>query len=361
MVEAVKVKSAGFKSGDLILLTGASGFVAGHVLNSLLDSGYRVRCTVRSKAKFDEILRARGNKDVDRLEYVIVQDIAQDGAFDEAVKGVAGVIHTASPFLFTIQDNKTELLDPAINGTVGILKSITKNNPGVRRVVITSSFAAMTDITKGARPGYTYSEPDWNPITYDYAITASAAEAYRASKTFAERAAFKYVNDPAANTTNFTVTTLCPPYVYGPIVHPVSSIKHLNTSSALIYDMINKTQETAQENFFGGFVDARDLGVAHVRALEREGREGEEEDRYLCAAGTFTGRQICDIIRRNFPELVAAGRVPRDGEEAEMEHYEYDSGKIKRELGVKFRGLEECVVDVVKDLLKLEEREKGRD
>ncbi|KAL7265894.1 methylglyoxal reductase (NADPH-dependent) gre2, partial [Rhizina undulata] len=198
-------------------------------------------------------------------------------------------------------------------------------------------------------------------VTYDYALTASSPEAYCASKTFAERAAFEYVHDPAANTTNFTVTTICPPLVYGPLVQPVSSIKHLNTSSASLYQMINKTQETVPPQAIWGFVDARDLGVAHVRALEREGREGEAEDRYLCAGGSFTNREVCDIIRRNFPELVAAGRVPRDGGEEEVEHYEYDSGKIKRELGVKFRGLEECVVDVVKDLLKLEEREKGRD
>ena len=98
----------------------------------------------------------------DKLSYVIVEDIAKEGAFDASLDGHDHevILHTASPFHFNVQDTKKDLLDPAINGTVGILKAVKKSAPSVKRVVILSSFAAIIDANKGARPGHTYSERD---------------------------------------------------------------------------------------------------------------------------------------------------------------------------------------------------------
>ena len=109
---------------------------------------------------------------------------------------------------------RQDLLDPAIIGTTGILKSIKKSAPSVKRVVITSSFAAIINPSKGNWPGHEYSEEDFNPMTQQDALENPAA-GYRASKTFAEKAAWDFVENEKPN---FTVSTINPPLVFGPIV-----------------------------------------------------------------------------------------------------------------------------------------------
>jgi len=129
-----------------VLLTGGSGFIAAHVLDILLQHGHSVVTTVRSQDKADKIRQAHSNYGADKLDFAIVEDIAQQGAFDKAIVSdppFEAVIHTASPFHFNVTDVQTQMLDPAIMGTKGILQSIQKSAPSVKRVVITSSFASI--------------------------------------------------------------------------------------------------------------------------------------------------------------------------------------------------------------------------
>ena len=129
--------------------------------------------TVRSQDKAEKIKEAHPNVPKSRLDFAIVEDIAQEHAFDHAVKSdppFEAVIHTASPFHFNVTDVQKQLLDPAIIGTTGILRSIKAYAPAVKRVVITSSFAAILDPAQGLRPGYVYSEKDWNSITQEEAV-----------------------------------------------------------------------------------------------------------------------------------------------------------------------------------------------
>jgi nucleoside-diphosphate-sugar epimerase len=125
------------------------------------------------------------------------------------------VIHTASPFHFNVTDTKKDLLDPAIIGTTGILKAIKKNAPRVKHVVITSSFASILNAAKGnSWTEHTYSEKDWNPITEEEALQ-NPSNGYRASKTFAEKAAWEFVEKEKPN---FTLSTMCPPLVIGKLI-----------------------------------------------------------------------------------------------------------------------------------------------
>ncbi|KAL8866990.1 MAG: hypothetical protein Q9198_008685 [Flavoplaca austrocitrina] len=120
-----------------VLLTGGSGFIAVHVLEALLAQGHSVVTTVRSETKAQMLRDTFPNYGKDKLDFTIVPDIAEEGAFDEAVKSdppFEWVIHTASPFHFNITDTKKDLLDPAIIGTTGILKAIKKSAPSVKRV-----------------------------------------------------------------------------------------------------------------------------------------------------------------------------------------------------------------------------------
>ena len=239
------------KASQLILLTGASGFVAAHVLNSLLQHGYSIRGTVRSEATAEKVRKTHShllNGDNSRLTFAIVPDVAKSGAFDKAVKDVDGVIHTASPFVMQVENNERDLLDPAIKGTTEILKAVQKYAPQVKRIVITSSFAAIVDPTQGARPGYTYSEKDWNPVTYEQAKGGDGGTAYCASKKFAEKAAWDFVE---MEKPNFDVATICPPMIYGPLDHD-ASLDHLNTSSSDIYRFMNGSQKEVGPTAFPG-------------------------------------------------------------------------------------------------------------
>ena len=238
-----------------ILITGASGFLAAHILNEFLDHGYSIRGTVRSEETAEKV-RKTHKKYGDKLSFAIVKDVAAPGSFDEAVKGVAGVIHTASPFQTQVEDNERDLLIPAIHGTTEVLQAVYKHNANVKRVVITSSFASCFDASKGLWPEKTYTEKDWNPIKYDEAKDAEGGMAYMASKTLAEKAAFDFVKE---NKPNFNISTILPPMIYGPNAHAVTNLDHLNTSSADIYRLINGSEKEVPPTNFFAWVDGKIL------------------------------------------------------------------------------------------------------
>lgn len=142
---------------------------------------HTVVTTVRSKTKGDQILASYKDVPEERLSYVVVSDIAAQGAFDEAVQSNPPfdcVIHTASPFHDNFEDPVKDLLNPAIKGTTGILKAVKEYAPQVKRVVLTSSFAAIVNT---ASPPQVYSEASWNPITWNEAASDRSL-AYRGSK-----------------------------------------------------------------------------------------------------------------------------------------------------------------------------------
>ena len=275
-------------------------------------------------------------------------DIAQEGAFDEAVKipDLAAVIHTASPFHFNVTDTKKDLLDPAIIGTTGVLKAIKKNAPSVKKVVITSSFAAIVDGGKGHAVGHTYSEKDWNPVTLEQALL-NPANGYRASKTFAEKAAWEFVEKEKPN---FTLAVMNPPLVLGPIVHYLNSLDALNTSNERIRNLITgKFKQEIPDTGVYIWIDVRDLALAHVKAIELDEAAGK---RFFITAGYFSNRELADIIRKNFPEYEKElpGKDVKGGDYPEGGIYKFDNSRTTGVLGIKFRGLEESVVDTVKSL-----------
>ena len=173
-----------------VLLTGANGFVGSHILDQLLSKGHSVRSIVRSQPKADQVLSDFPNHG-SNLDFGIVPDITTAGAFDNVVQSTPPfdiVIHTASPFLYKVISNNREFIDPAIKGTVEILKSIKEYAPGVKRVVLTSSAAAVVDFASDAftSPQKVYTESDWNPVTLEQALAGKPNTGYQASKKFAE-------------------------------------------------------------------------------------------------------------------------------------------------------------------------------
>lgn len=140
--------------------------------------------------------------------------------------------------------------------------------------------------------------------------------------------------------------------VYGPAAHSVDSLDSLNTSSADIYRLIDASEKTVPETSFYAFVDVRDVGEAHARAYETPEAAGQ---RYFVTGGNYTYRQICDIIRHDFPSKRLL--TPEGEPGAPMpSFYKVDNSKARRELGMKFRDLRKCIDDMVAEFIQIEKR-----
>jgi nucleoside-diphosphate-sugar epimerase len=173
-------------AAPVILVTGASGFLAAHVIDSILKlTDFQIRGTLRNLAKSASILERMSTRDSKRIEFVQVKSLETDSLV-EALKGVSFVAHVASPFQVNVKDVESDLLKPAVDGTLNLLRQAAKED-SVKRIAITSSFAAVLDPFKGAaiRPGYVYTEEDWNPATWKQAVDYGGAGsfAYTASKS----------------------------------------------------------------------------------------------------------------------------------------------------------------------------------
>lgn len=337
---------------QIVLVSGASGFVATHIVDAFLSAGYSVRGTVRSEETADKVRRTFPQHEA-KLSFTIVSDIGKPNAFDDAVKGVDGVIHTASPAQFQVEDNERDLLHPAINGTMNILNSIQKNAPGVKRVVITSSFASMVDLSKGDWPCHIYNEADWNPMTYEEAAKKNTpgTAAYCAAKSLAERAAWSFVEH---ETPRFDVATICPPMVYGPNKNATANLEKLNFSSQDIYQLMSpmsKPSDPVPENSFWCWVDVRDVAQAHLRAFELP-EAGNQ--RFFVCKGNYSFQQIADILREHVPEVRDRVPIGKPGGGSLAEIYKTNASRSEEVLGIKYHELQQTVVDAAMSLLDLE-------
>ncbi|KAJ7490816.1 D-lactaldehyde dehydrogenase [Mycena latifolia] len=321
-----------------VLVSGANGFVAIWVVRTLLEQGFSVRGAVRSVDKgkhLSELFSSYG----DKFELTIVPDITKEGAFDEAVKGVDAIEHTASPFHFNA-DDPAELFEPAIKGTVGILESALKYGKSVKRVVVTSSTVAVMNLSTEPQ---VLDELSWN----DDAVRdveekgrASAARVkYGASKTLAERAAWDFVKQHRSEI-GWDLSVMNPPLVVGPVIHAVLSPEALNTSSIWMYNTFTKPKGPTLPSM--SWVDVRDLALAHVRALQTEEAGGE---RFLISAGEFAWQDWLDAAP---PSSKYEKGTPGAGKDA-VYLIRYDASKGIRILGMKYRSMAETTADVIAD------------
>jgi nucleoside-diphosphate-sugar epimerase len=350
-----------FTMPETILVTGATSFIAGHIIKLLLEKDYNIRGTVRSQEKEALVLETIPENLRHRLSFVHVADIAVD-SFDEAVQGVHGIIHVASQFHFKVTNPEKDLLLPAINGTESVLKAAHKYNTThndetnrIKRIVITSSFAAVVDGDKGLRPGYVYTEKDWSPLTYEEAATTTdnPAKVYRASKTLAEKAAWDFIEKQQPK---FTIATICEPMVFGPRADNLKSLKDLNTSNAGIWTLVTSGSDaTIPASRMPWEIDVRDVAFAHVAALEHQTKTNE---RYVIAAQSYSNQEIIDIVHAStkIPSNIK-DNAPRGIPGQRMEdHYQIDSTKAQKELGVNYIPLKTSIEDLILQLVDVQNR-----
>jgi len=336
-------------SSQTVLVTGANGFISAHIIQQLLEKGYHVRGTMRSESSAGA-LRKTFSAYSSQLSIAVVPDITKVEAYESAFEGdipVTGILHTASPFVLNVENNKRDLLEPAIEGAVGVLQAAARYGKGkVRRVVSTSSFASIVDIPKGQRPGYTYSEKDWNPMTYDEAAEEpNGTVAYCASKALAEKAQWKWIEE---NKPSFTLATICPPWVFGPHIPALTSTKKLNESSHLLFNIIGSSK--IPDFDFGGFADVRVVAAAHIAAFEQDAGAGQ---RFLVGSH-FNYQSAVNAARQTVPELQS--RLPVGDPKANPveEIYTVDGSKASSVLGVKYISLENSMKDSFAELFEAE-------
>ncbi|KAF8209093.1 hypothetical protein K438DRAFT_2012400 [Mycena galopus ATCC 62051] len=325
-----------------VLVSGANGFIATWVVRALLEEGYSVRGTVRSAEKcafLHETFASYG----DKFELIVVPNITQEGAFDEVVKGVDAIEHTASPFHLQADDPE-ELIRPAIEGTVGILKSALKHGTTVKRVVVTSSCAAI--FQQDPEPK-TLSELHWNEQAprevAEKGRATPAVTKYRASKTLAERAAWEFVEKHKTEI-GWDLVVINPPFVYGPTINDTPTPEALGTSARQFYTMLTATEPPSPEvrNSGSCWVDVRDVGRAHVLALLSAQAGGE---RIIICAGAFVWQDWLDAAPDS-PKYEKG--VSGSGKDV-VHQIRYDASKSVRVLGMKYRTMLETARETAAD------------
>ncbi|KAJ4397814.1 hypothetical protein N0V93_002051 [Gnomoniopsis smithogilvyi] len=326
------------------LVTGASGFLATQIILLLLERDYYVIGAVRSSAKADawQQLHSRESQS-GRLSFVVVPDMQTPGAYDDAVRDVDIIFHTASPFNFTFKDNEKDMLLPARDGALSVLESAAKAK-GVQKVIFTSSFAAVTSPHLDPRPGYTYTESDWNPVEWSEAVNSQDAHfVYLASKTFAEKAVWEFVK---TRSPHFTVTSIVPPIILGKATQPFTSMADINQSSRVLHRLLDVEQMPHTPAYVS--VDVKDCALCHILAAESDKAPGK---RYLTIGSSFSQAKAAQTIAKLFPEQ--AHRLPEPPSDP-MEHYSYSVARVEQDLGVQWTPFETTIKETFQQVLEVE-------
>lgn len=333
-----------------VLVTGATGFIAAETIAKLLDAGAHVRGTVR-KLSSDAVDALQGLPGSDRLE-LVVADLNAPESFHPAMEGIDAVLHMASPYVLDAKDPMRDLVEPAVNGTLAVLQAAAAA-PSVKRVVLTSSMAAITDEPDSEKP---LTEDDWNTKS------SPSRNPYYFSKAEAERAAWRFRN---TKNPSFDLVVINPFMVIGP-----SRVPGLNTSNQIFADLLNGAYPGIMRISWG-FVDVRDVAQAHIKALETPSAKG----RYLCAGETLSMREVVETLQAE--GYGAGAKLPKMSLDCEIGDYvvklasytqpkgvgtylrthvgrvpSYDNGKIRRELGIEFRPARETIRDTLADLVR---------
>lgn len=330
-----------------VLVTGATGFIAQWVVDYLLKENYQVIGTVRSQEKADKLHKQFGSPS--SLSFEIVKDISDTEAFEPLFKKrgkeIDIVLHTASPFHFNTTSYEKDLLIPALNGTKGVLNAVKKYGD-VKKVVVTSSFAAIVDVSKFSDGSCVFTEKDWNPATWEGCQT-DPMNAYCASKKFAEEAAWAFAKE-----TGVSLTTINPVFVFGPQKFDEDVTSQLNTSNEIINGLMHsKPGDKIEPDYHGAYIDVRDVAKAHVIAFQRD-TNGE---RLGLSNGPFGSQSILDILNEKFPQVeFSKGPEPGKGDTAPAAAF--DNRHSKEVLGFPFISLEQSVYDAVAQVLKKEGR-----
>jgi len=268
-----------------ILVTGATGYIASWIIKKLLEQGHTVHGTVRNlekKAKYDHLLELE--KASEGTLKLFEADLVKEGSFFDAMEGCEVVIHTASPFFVQhIKDPDKQLIQPAQLGTRNVLLTANQH-PTVKKVVLTSSVAAIYGDAADADgvKNRTFTEENWNKTS------SPVHQPYSYSKTLAEQEAWKIAGEQV----RWKLVVINPSFVLGPPLGDQSD----STSNSLLLQLISGKLRTGVPMFWYGIVDVRDVAEAHISAALNDGAEG----RHILASGHASFLDIANMIRKQY-------------------------------------------------------------
>ncbi|MFJ4656731.1 NAD-dependent epimerase/dehydratase family protein [Nocardia sp. NPDC088792] len=317
---------------DLVLVTGASGYLAGHVITELIDHGYRVRGTVRSLARTDAVAHLPAGVEL------VQADLTSDTGWEAAAAGCRYVVHTASPFPSSPPKDENDLIRPAVDGTRRVLRAAAA--AGADRVVLTSSMAAIMF----GNWNHVLTEQDWSD--------PGVAPAYPKSKTLAERAAWDF----AADHPELELAVVNP----GMIIGPVQSAAGVGTSVDGIRVLLDAGMPGVPRLNFAT-VDVRDVALAHRLAMETPAAAG---NRYIAAGEQISFPEIARILAtryrvptRALPDWLVrlVARFDATARTAALylgREERVSAAKARRELGWTQRPVEETLFDTAESLIR---------
>jgi len=330
---------------QLVLVTGGSGFIGAHCIKRLHEDGHRVRTTVRSLSREGEVRDMVGDGPLE----VVAADLTADEGWAEAVAGCDSVLHVASPFPLGQPKHEDELIVPARDGALRVLRAA--RDASVRRVVLTSSFAAI---------GYGHGHPD---TVYDETtwtdIDGPGVSAYAKSKTIAERSAWDFVESEGGP---LELAVVNPVAVLGPLLGPDAS-----TSIELIKRLMDGSMPGTPKVAFG-LVDVRDVADLHVRAMTAPEAAGErflaigEEFRWISETAEWLREALPDrakkIPKRELPNVLVRLVARFDGSLRQLTpelgvRKRATNEKARSLLGWSPRGDREATVATAESLLAL--------
>ena len=336
-----------------VMVTGATGYVAGWIVKGLLEAGCTVHAAVRNPDKTDKVkhLTDIAAQSPGEIRF-FAADLMKDGSYDQAMAGCGVVFHTASPFTVDVKDPQKELIDPAVNGTKTVLESANRTDT-VTRVVLTSSCAAIygDNIDVAKAPNGRLDETVWN--------TSSSLDhgAYSYSKTLAEKAAWEI----AEAQTRWTLVVVNPSLVIGPALQS----RPTSESFSLVKQMGDGTLRRGAPRWGFGVVDVRDLADAHIAA----GFSPEAHGRNIISGHETTLFDMSQALREEYgayplptsaaPKwliwLVApfmGGGLTRAIVSRNVNvPWRADNTKAKRELGVTYRPLKQSMEDMFQQMI----------
>ncbi|HTE23730.1 SDR family oxidoreductase [Flavitalea sp.] len=318
-------------NNQTVLVTGGTGFVGIHTILQLLQQGYTVKTTLRSLSKKDSIVNALkdgGLTDLQNLSF-FEADLTADAGWNEAVKGCNYVLHIASPFPLVEPEDENELIIPARDGSLRVLKAAQK--AGVKRVVLTSSFAA---IGYGIKPkGHIFTEEDWTDEN-------GPLQPYIKSKTVAEKAAWDFLKNHGGD---LELTVVNPVGIFGPIIGDIVPASFDGVIKALIGGTV-----TESPAFTFGVVDVRDVADIHIKAMLHPEANGQ---RFLATSeGVMSFYDIAQLIKKERPEK--AGKIAGLKPTAKEFYIEMSNKKAREILSWHPKSKEEAVLASVDSRVK---------
>uniref|UniRef100_A0A061REF8 Flavanone 4-reductase n=1 Tax=Tetraselmis sp. GSL018 TaxID=582737 RepID=A0A061REF8_9CHLO len=314
-------------------VTGGTGFVATELIKQLLDKGCTVHTTVRCVEDVENPALSKLKSLSQALPGTLFfhkADLLSEGDFDEVVSACDVVYHTASPFgFFDSPDPQKDLIDPAVKGTINVLQSVVKNKESVKRVVLTSSVAAVHgEYASPPKSGDLYTEEDWNETS-----SLGNKQAYHLSKVLAEREAWRMAKEEGLD-----LVTVCPNFIIGPLTSPRADGVSVGFFKGLL--------ETAAPDKSLTFCDVRDVARAHILAAE----EPKAAGRYIVSQRRATApAELHGFLADAFPDL----HFPAPTAETHEVTDKIDNAKAARELGLVLSPLRSTVVDMARTMIAL--------